>query len=216
MSQTIVYILLFLALALPVVGAVALRLIGERLNLAQLYAAAAALLCIVLASVFLLARGDVPSLQVGSLSVLLPVAAPEDSAAPASIPAPEAIPSARPSAAIPTAGATAAPAATTAIGGTSAPAATSIPVTAAPTEAPTIAPTETLVPTVAPTETPVPTAAPTAPPASRQRTYTVQPGDTLRSIAEQFNVSVTALLEANKLTPQQADSLRVGQELTIP
>ena len=46
--------------------------------------------------------------------------------------------------------------------------------------------------------------------------YTVQPGDTLRSIAAQFNVSVTAIVEANKLTPQQADSLRVGQELIIP
>jgi LysM repeat protein len=62
-----------------------------------------------------------------------------------------------------------------------------------------------------------PTAAPTAPPApSAPRKYTVQPGDTLRSIAAQFNVSVTALVEANKLTPQQADSLRVGQELIIP
>ena len=33
---------------------------------------------------------------------------------------------------------------------------------------------------------------------------------------EQFNVSVQALLEANNLTAEQADSLRVGQELIIP
>ncbi|HJZ47704.1 MAG TPA: LysM domain-containing protein, partial [Roseiflexaceae bacterium] len=56
---------------------------------------------------------------------------------------------------------------------------------------------------------------PTAAPATR-RTYTVQPGDTLLSIARQFNTTVPALVKANKLTPQQADSLRVGQELVIP
>jgi LysM repeat protein len=44
----------------------------------------------------------------------------------------------------------------------------------------------------------------------------VQAGDTLRSIAEKFSVSVTALVDANKLTPEEADSLRVGQELVIP
>jgi LysM repeat protein len=44
----------------------------------------------------------------------------------------------------------------------------------------------------------------------------VQRGDTLRGIAAQFDVSVQALLEANNLTPEQADALRVGQELVIP
>jgi LysM repeat protein len=44
----------------------------------------------------------------------------------------------------------------------------------------------------------------------------VQAGDTFRAIAERFNVSVAELLEANDLTPAQADSLRVGQELIIP
>jgi LysM repeat protein len=38
----------------------------------------------------------------------------------------------------------------------------------------------------------------------------------LRSIAAQFDVSVEALLEANDLTPEEADALRVGQELVIP
>jgi len=38
----------------------------------------------------------------------------------------------------------------------------------------------------------------------------------LRGIAEKFGVSVQAIIDANKLTPQQADSLRVGQELIIP
>jgi LysM repeat protein len=41
----------------------------------------------------------------------------------------------------------------------------------------------------------------------------VQPGDTLSSIAQQFNVSVEALRAANGLT---TDDLLVGQELIIP
>ncbi len=49
-----------------------------------------------------------------------------------------------------------------------------------------------------------------------QTTYTVQPGDTLSSIASQFNVSVGALIAANNLTAEQANSLSVGQELVIP
>jgi LysM repeat protein len=44
----------------------------------------------------------------------------------------------------------------------------------------------------------------------------VAPGDSLRSIAEKFSVSVDAILQANNLTPAQGDALRVGQELVIP
>jgi LysM repeat protein len=44
----------------------------------------------------------------------------------------------------------------------------------------------------------------------------VQPGDTLRTIAERNGVTVEALLRANNLTPAAADNLRVGQELIIP
>ena len=44
--------------------------------------------------------------------------------------------------------------------------------------------------------------------------YTVQPGDTLRTIAEQFGVSVGALLAANQLA--DPDALAVGQVLAIP
>lgn len=43
--------------------------------------------------------------------------------------------------------------------------------------------------------------------------YTVQSGDTLASIADQFNVSVDRIRQANSLT---SDVIRVGQELTIP
>ena len=68
-----------------------------------------------------------------------------------------------------------------------------------------------------PTAAPPTEAPPTAAPApSARRTYTVQPGDTLLSIARQFNTTVTAIVEANNLTAEQADALRVGQELVIP
>ena len=60
-------------------GPRALRLLGPRLAPAQLYGAAALLLVVVIASVLVLARGDIPSLQIGNLSILLPVTAPDDS-----------------------------------------------------------------------------------------------------------------------------------------
>lgn len=90
---------------------------------------------------------------------------------------------------------------------------------AAPIVLPTVAPapSATTAPSPQPpTATPEPPTATPEPPAAGPRTYTVQPGDTLRSIAEQFGVSVQALLDANGLTPEQADSLRQGQELIIP
>jgi LysM repeat protein len=210
MPQTIVYILLLFALVLPVLGAILLRVLGARLSPTQLYSMAGVIYAVVLVSVLLLARSDVPSLQIGALSVLLPVSAPED------------ISVAIPLADLPTSDAsleepTAYPAPTS--GSANAP--TSAAATSAPTETPTETPTA--VPTAAPTATAeptvaaAPTAAPTAaPPPSGPRKYTVQPGDTLRAIAEKFHVSVTAIIDANRLTPQEADSLRVGQELVIP
>lgn len=46
------------------------------------------------------------------------------------------------------------------------------------------------------------------------RTYVVQRGDTLISIAERFNITVAALVAENGL--RDADVLRIGQELKIP
>lgn len=217
MSQTIVYLLLALALFLPLIGALALRVLGPRLNATQFYGSAAAMFAITLLSMFMLARSDLPSLQLGQLSILLPVTSPGDVA----VELPPEPPPEQP--AEPTSGAVASEA--TAAAPTEAPsaAATETAATEAPTEVPTEVPTAelTAVPTDEPTATPTeaPTAAPepTAPPASAgPRKYTVQPGDTLRSIAEQFNVSVKSIIDANQLSDAEADSLRVGQELVIP
>jgi LysM repeat protein len=205
MSQSLVFTLLALALALPVLGAIALRVLAPRMSLPQLYGMAALIFGVALASVLLLARANVASVQIGDLSLLLPAAAPAHEE-------PASVDQQPPTAALTPTGVSA----PTTAAPTTAPSVppTAVP-TAPPTEAPTAPPTE--APTATPTpepptpEPPTPTPQPAAP-----RTYVVQRGDTLRSIAEQFNVSVQALLEANNLTPKQADSLRVGQELIIP
>jgi LysM repeat protein len=86
--------------------------------------------------------------------------------------------------------------------------------TATATSTPPPSATPTLTPEP-PTATPEPPTATPEPPAGGRR-YTVQSGDSLRSIAEQFGVSVEALLQANNLTAAEGDALRVGQELVIP
>ncbi|MBC8161431.1 MAG: LysM peptidoglycan-binding domain-containing protein [Roseiflexaceae bacterium] len=80
---------------------------------------------------------------------------------------------------------------------------------------PTITPAPPTATPALPTATPAPPTATSAPP-TVARTYIVQPGDTLRAIAERYNVGVQALLDANNLTAAQADALRQGQELVIP
>ncbi len=45
-------------------------------------------------------------------------------------------------------------------------------------------------------------------------TYIVQPGDTLSSIADRFNITLTELMNANSL--ENPDQLNAGQELVIP
>jgi len=58
---------------------------------------------------------------------------------------------------------------------------------------------------------------PTEPPVDEgPQTYIVQEGDLLRDIAETYDVTVSAIMEANDLTPEEADALRPGQELIIP
>jgi LysM repeat protein len=206
MSQSFVFALLALALVLPVLGAVVLRILGSRLSPTQLYGSAALMFGVAFLSVLLLARANVSSLQVGDLSLLLPAVAPAGNSPASSNGLPTlALPTAGPPTPAPTQPATA----TVTV--------TSRPASATPSPAPTTAPTATATPT-----SPPPTATPTAVPPTEKpappsrRTYTVKPGDTLRSIAEQFGVSVDALIAANHLTPAQADALRIGQELIIP
>lgn len=80
-------------------------------------------------------------------------------------------------------------------------------------------PTPTITPTVVvtPTETPPPPepTVPPPPPPPPPRTYTVQEGDTVRGIAQEWNVSVEDLLRWNNLTPEEADAIRPGQELIV-
>jgi LysM repeat protein len=212
MSQTFIITLLLFAFVLPILGAVVLRLLGPRLAPMQLYSAAVLMLGVVIASVLVLARGDIPSLQIGNLSILLPVTAPEDSFLPL-------VPT-TPAEQLPVAPTLATGAPVTATAGLTATVlsldtAVAVSPTAASTQTATAEPTAE--PTMTPTATPEPTAVPpTAIPPAAQRTYIVQPGDTLLSIADEFNTTVTAIIEANDLTPQQADALRVGQELVIP
>lgn len=58
-----------------------------------------------------------------------------------------------------------------------------------------------------------PSRANAAPPADSPTSYTVQSGDTLFSIASHFNTTVTILKQLNGLT---SDTIRVGQQLTLP
>lgn len=69
---------------------------------------------------------------------------------------------------------------------------------------------------IPPTWTPVPTAEAPPPPPTRapDESYTVQPGDTLAEIAEEFGVDLQRLASANSI--QNIDIIRVGEVLTIP
>jgi len=88
-----------------------------------------------------------------------------------------------------------------------------------PTPPPTNTPSPTLVPTalstftptaVPPTPTPVSTATPTV----HNILYSVQPGDTLGSVAAMFGVKQADILKANNLSP--GSTLYPGQVLVIP
>jgi LysM repeat protein len=87
------------------------------------------------------------------------------------------------------------------------------PVASNPAPPPTLAP---------PTATPKPTATPVAPPtaaraAATPRTggsYVVQPGDELKHIAADYNVSIWKIIDANDIP--DPDSLKIGQVLHIP
>ena len=233
MSPTFAFILLVLALLLPIAGAWALRFFAARLTSTQLYLSASVVFGITIVGVLLLARSDVSSLQVGNISILLPVSGPAiaDVDQPLVTNAPavgESDDTEAETTVIAEVGAeeTSPPevspedvqGATEIVEPTSAPTeqpdvATAVPPTEEPEEEPTPEPEEE------PTAIAVtpPTAEPDEPetPAGQQ-TYVVESGDTLSGIAEQFGVSVADIVDANGLTDEEADSLQIGQELIIP
>ena len=223
MSPVLIAILLVLALLLPVIGAVVLRFIGSRLSDRQSYGAAALLLVLPVASVIGLSRANIATLNLAGITVVL--TQPTVGAV-----IPQSVLDTLPTESAPMGGdivttVTVVPTNTvgaTAVLSPTSEAATAQPEAASATPEP---PSATLEPPTAapapatpipPTAAPAPPAASAAPATPARRTYAVKSGDTLRSIASQFNVSVDALLQANNLTRQQGDALRIGQELVIP
>jgi LysM repeat protein len=57
---------------------------------------------------------------------------------------------------------------------------------------------------------------PTAIPEPTPQVYTIKTGDTLSKIARKFNVTLDALLAANKDTIKNPNRIRVGDEIVIP
>jgi LysM repeat protein len=196
MSQVVVYSLLALILVVPVLGAIALRLIGDRLRPGIQAIGSSALVFVAALAALLLARSNIQTLYLGDLALLVPVVGFSDE-----VILPE-----------------------------------GVDVIDTPPEGPIALPTLTPRPSVTPSSTPTtPTATPepsatpkpptvTSEPATatpepssgEQRTYTVQAGDSLRSIAERFGVTVDAILDANGLTPEDGDAIRPDQVLIIP
>jgi len=76
----------------------------------------------------------------------------------------------------------------------------------------TATPAASFAPPSTPTATAVPS--PTATPTPSPTIYRVAPGDTLYKIAQQYGVTIEAIVQANGL--QDPRMLRVGQELVIP
>ncbi len=205
MAQSQALTLLLVMMLLPVLGAFGLRFLASRIAPVFQYALAALVFGAALGCGVVLARADVATLQIGGLMVLV-----NDSGQPEGelvLP-----PTSEPGMDVPAL-------------------VTPLPPTRKPTITPkptaTLAPTATLPPTeIPPTETPAPPtptvepptptpALPTAGPGGVRR-YTVESGDTLRLIAEKFGVSVQAILDASRLSEEDGDNLRVGQELIIP
>jgi LysM repeat protein len=310
MPTVLVYLLLFLALLVPVAGALAMRVMADRLSEVQIIGSTTALVAVAIISVLLLAQSNVSTLSVGSLNLFLPATDTFNDQQSPELPAVAQPPV--------TAEPDVSEAITTTVQAdvTPSPRATRTP-TAQATRTPTPAPTETPTPTpepppplfrvvgVGPTglrmraepspdaeivaelpndtqveqigedltgpdfvwrnvrtaegqegwvatewleavepapEEPAeeePAEEPTEAPAeeqpadteeeaaeepeepaeeepAEQQTYVVEEGDSLRSIADQFGVETTALLEANNLTPEEGDNLSPGQELVIP
>ena len=78
-------------------------------------------------------------------------------------------------------------------------------------------PTRILMPTRPATVTPIATSTPIPPiatPISSVRTHKVQPGETLASIADEYDITVEAIVALNDLSDPNV--IEVGRELLIP
>jgi LysM repeat protein len=241
MPQILVYLLLLLALVVPVPATIALRLLRNRLSDTQVVSIAAAIFGVAIVSVIVLARSDVTRLQVGSLTLLLPITGSGNTIAGRIEPLPfnsepddlapfaggEGATVVTPTTPLspgivlePTVGASAVLTATLTPTGTATTTATvTAEPTATPEPTPTVTPTLVVTPTVEAEPEPVEEAEPepveeAEPPPPR--TYVVESGNTFRGIAEQFGVTVEALLGANDMTPEDSDAIYPGQELIIP
>ena len=204
------YSALFLGLIFPFISVFILRYGRSRLTALPFYTLGGLLFSLSGAAVIWLVQERIETVQIGSLTITQPQGI--DLQLPIEIPSPAPTlpnPPATPAAA----SATAPPSSPTArptLAATPAPNAT-----ARPSAIPSATPEPTA--TATPSATPVaPTATPAPPPPPPRRTYTVRPGDTLRSIANAFEVTVQAIINANNLTPAQADALQPGDTLIIP
>ncbi len=192
------------ALLGPLLTAWLLRFLRSRMTAVPFYSIGTVAFAVSALAAIWLARANIARVSLGSLALVQPQgidleiapgtdAVPLELASPTPAPKTPAAPTPTPPTRTPTATPTPRPTATK---------------TATATASPTATP--------APTATPEPTAEPTAPPEPEERIYTVQPGDTLRSIAEAFDVPISAIIEANGLTPDEADDLQPGDTLIIP
>jgi peptidoglycan endopeptidase LytE len=238
MSQTVITILLAIALVVPFLGALALRMFRTVLppNVAALFGAIIAIL--VVGAVLSLASINIGSFRIANLTLLLPVASsvnrPIDTSAepisdesmidevPTDIPevtiTPEPIiePTAETAVLTPTVSLeegvgitdTTTLTDTTVLTDTIDPGAATPVATAAPEPETTPEPT-TVSSDVEPTLIP----APTEP--VGLRVYAVEAGDSLGSIADKFKVTVKQIMAVNPYL-QNPDALLVGQELNIP
>lgn len=227
MTEQTVGLLLLVVLLAPTLGAVAARVFGRWLG--QGVARGIAVLgCVAGLSCGVVLNGaDLDRTSLGSLAYAIPLPGPLVDVEALALPRATAVLAAvaeEPSVEVAevTAAPSQTPTATAPPPSTVTPSSTASPSPTAtaplPTPSATVTPTTTQAPLAELTATTTPTAAPTptAQPARAAVAYTVTRGDTLRGIAEQFGVSVDALLSYNDLTRAQGDNLQPDQKLRIP
>ncbi len=243
MTQQTVGILALVALLLPTGGAILARLVGRKFGARATRWVGGLSFAVTLGYALALISAEVDRVALGQMAIFVPAEGPLIDAnaftLPRSAPTPPVEPEVPelalvdPTATIQPATATTAPPLTPTPRPSSTAAATIMPtdqprptqaplveltVTTAPTAEPTPPAAPTPTATVAPSATTAPARTPTTAPAlaSEPRAYTVEVGDTLRSIAERFELSAGALQRYNGLTDAEADSLRPDQRLFIP